>query len=405
MKILIISIYYWPEPVPKPHELAEGLADRGHEVTVLTGFPHYPIGRIYDGYALRPTSTEHVRGVRVVRVPVYPDHTASTVKRAAQALSFPTSALMAGMWLARGADVVYVWGNPPTSGLSGWLVSRLHRGAFVYGVHDLWPDLAVESGMLNSPFAIRALDWLERFVLRRADAVISISDGIKDAMVRRGCPNGKVEVIPHWADERLYRPMAPDMELKAFLGLAGKRVVMYAGNVGRLQNLENLVMASSVVWHDHPDLHVVIVGDGVERERLRELVQRRSIGNVSFVDRVPAEEVVRYLCLSDALYVSLLDSPLAALSVPSKLPTYLACGRPVLSSVSGETDRIVREEDVGVACCDGTVDGIAAGLLAIARTSPEALKAMGARAHRLFEKRFRMSVLLRRHEELFFGAL
>src|SRR5712691_2021376 len=110
MRILIISIYYKPEPVPKPHELAEGLAARGHHVTVLTGFPNYPSGRFYPGFALRPWNSSMINGVRVVRLPLYPDHSASALLRATQFLTFFLSALLLGPLLCGPADIVYVWG-------------------------------------------------------------------------------------------------------------------------------------------------------------------------------------------------------------------------------------------------------------------------------------------------------
>jgi len=119
MRILIVSIYYKPEPVPKPHELAEGLAARGHQVTVLTGFPNYPSGRFYPGFVLRPWTSSVTNGVRVVRLALYPDHSASALLRAAHYVSFFLSALLLGPFLSGPADIVYVWGNPPTSGLAG----------------------------------------------------------------------------------------------------------------------------------------------------------------------------------------------------------------------------------------------------------------------------------------------
>src|SRR5437879_2352672 len=149
MRILIVSIYYKPEPVPKPHELAEGLAARGHNVTVLTGFPNYPLGRFYSGYSVRPWRTEVIGGARVIRIPIYPDHSSTPVLRAAHYLTFFLSALLLGPILSGPVDVVYVWGNPPTSGVAGWMISLLRGARFVYGVHDLWPELAVASGMIR----------------------------------------------------------------------------------------------------------------------------------------------------------------------------------------------------------------------------------------------------------------
>src|SRR2546426_2656673 len=151
MRILIISIYYKPEPVPKPHELAEGLAARGHTVTVLTGFPNYPTGRLYPGFGLRPWRTEHVNGVRVIRVPLYPDHSANALLRSAHYVTFFVSALLLGSILTGRQDVVYVWGNPPTSGVAGWLIAGLRNVRFMGRVYEPWPELRRASGVGKNP--------------------------------------------------------------------------------------------------------------------------------------------------------------------------------------------------------------------------------------------------------------
>src|SRR3989442_4406674 len=188
MRILVISIYYKPEPVPKPHELAEGLAQRGHAVRVLTGFPNYPTGRLYPGYKLRPWHKEGINGVSVVRLALYTDHSTNPVLRAVHYVSFIVSVLLLGPLLSGPVDVVYVWGNPPTSGLAGWIISRLRRARFVYGVHDLWPELAVASGMIRGSLAARMIDSLERVLLKRADFVLPILHGVRQKILPRGVP-------------------------------------------------------------------------------------------------------------------------------------------------------------------------------------------------------------------------
>src|SRR2546425_3363957 len=192
MRILIVSIYYKPEPVPKPHELAEGLARRGHQVTVLTGFPNYPVGRFYPGHSPRLWRKEIVNGVRVIRVPIYPDHSAHAVLRAAHYVTFFVSALVLGPILSGAIDIVYVWGNPPTTGLAGWIISRLRRTPFVYGVHDLWPELALVSGMVQSSIVARMIDALERFVLKRADLIIAISQGFRHKILEKAVPSERI---------------------------------------------------------------------------------------------------------------------------------------------------------------------------------------------------------------------
>jgi len=400
MRILIVSIYYKPEPVPKPHELAEGLARRGHQVTVLTGFPNYPAGHFYRGYVLRLWRREVINGVRVIRLPIYPDHSAQPLLRAANYVSFFLSVLLFGPIVSGATDIVYVWGNPPTSGLAGWIISRLRDARFVYGVHDLWPDLAVVSGMVSNSLFARMIDALERFVLKRADLILAISQGFRQRIVDKGIRQERVQVIPHWADGELYRPVAANGALRKELNWVGRFVLLYAGNVGRPQGLDHLIEAAVLLQTTMPSLLVVLVGDGVERERLKSLVSERRCDNVVFIDPQPPATIVAYSGLADALYVGLKSGSLAPLSVPSKVQTYLACGRPVLCNVPGETAALVNNARVGVNCTTDTPEGISDAVRGLAMVPEDERRAMGHRARELFLRDFSMALLLERHEKL-----
>ncbi len=400
MRVAIISIYYWPEPVPKPHELAEGLVRRGHDVTVLTSFPSYPLGRFYAGYQVRWKQVEHINGVRVVRLPVYPNHSARAHLRVAHVLSFFLAVLCLAPWLSGKFDVAYVWGNPPTSGIAGWLMSRLRRARFVYGVHDLWPELAEESGMIRGSIPLAVLGAIEQFVLRRADLVLPISEGFRQIVLQKGVAPARVHVLPHWADARVYHPAPRDETLVRQLGLDGCFVVVYAGNMGRLQGLTQLIEAAGLLRDEMPRLRVLMIGDGVERDRLRELARQLGASNVRLIERMPPKDVVRFFALADALYLGLADTRLARVSVPSKLATYLACGRPVIANVPGETAVTVEQQGIGVNCAGPSADAIAEGVRSLASLCADARAAMSRRALALFRTSFSMETLLDKHEAL-----
>ena len=219
MRIIILSQYYAPEPIPKPHELAHGLRDRGHRVTVVTGFPNYPIGKLYPGYALRPWSVTIANGVRVVRLPLFPDHSASTRRRIVNYTSFGLSGALLGPWLCGAADVLYVWHPPLTIGLAALAISLARRVPFVYAVHDLWPEMAVAAGMLKEGPVVRMLERFERFVYRRAAVVGVVSPAFVDHLAAKGVPREKMEVLTDWVDDSLYRPVPADPQLAEQLGI------------------------------------------------------------------------------------------------------------------------------------------------------------------------------------------
>jgi colanic acid biosynthesis glycosyl transferase WcaI len=314
-------------------------------------------------------------------------------------MTFFLSTLLIGPFLCGGTDVVYVWGNPPTSGLAGWVIARLRGARFVYGVHDLWPEVAVESSMVRNAFVVRILDALERFILNRADLVLPISHGFKHKILEKGVAEEKVHVLPHWADETLYKPLPNDPCLAAKLGVTDCFVLLYAGNLGRLQGLDNLIEAVGMLQEEIPMLRVILAGDGVERDRLQRLAAERRIKNAVFIGPQTSQEVVAYSGLANVLYVGLVDSQLALLSIPSKVATYMACGRPILSAVPGETAMLIKRGQCGINC-ENTPQGIAGGIRRMAALSEQERLLMGQRAQEIFAREFAMSSLLMQHETL-----
>src|SRR3954463_4879631 len=174
MRVLILSIYHAPEPIPKTGELARELQRRGHTVTVVTAFPHYPSGALYPGYALRPWRWEVRQGVRVLRTFIYPYHGTSSALRMANYLSWMVSSIQAA-WLTPACDVMYVWHPPLTVGVSAWVLSRLKRAPYVYDVQDLWPESALASGLMKPGTLVNLLYRLAGWVYRRAPRVLVVS--------------------------------------------------------------------------------------------------------------------------------------------------------------------------------------------------------------------------------------
>ncbi len=405
MRILIVSIYYPPEPVPKPGELAIGLARRGHDVTVLTGVPSYPSGRVHPGYRNGWPRQESVNGVRVIRLPTFPDRSAVAWRRSLHYALFAVGATLGGLLRAGPQDIVYVWGNPPTSGLAGYLVSRVRRARFVYGVHDLWPDLALASRMVRPGAFVGLIRRLERFLWRRADLVLPVSEGFRSTIVQEVGRPAEVITLPHWADASVYRPVPRPAALASELGVDGRFTILYAGNLGRLQGLENLIRAAALVRDTEPQLRVLLAGAGIERPELERVARAAGATNVQFLGAVPPERVVELSMVADALYVGLLSDGIAERSVPSKFITYLACGRPIICNVPGETTRITTQEAVGVVCDRNAPDGIAEAMRKLMAMGPEARAAMGERALAAFRRVYDMELLLDKHDALMRGLV
>ncbi len=397
MRIVILAQYYPPEPIPKPHELACGLVERGHEVVVITGFPNYPAGKLYAGTHLRPWTWDTLDGIRVLRLPLYPDHSRSAVRRMLNYGSFAVAAALLGTVLSGRVDVMFAEHPPLTIGLAAWILGRVRRSPFLFQVNDLWPESVEATGMVRSR---QVLDWLgrlERFVYRKAAAIAVISPGMKGNLVGKGVPSEKIYVVPHWADESLYRPVPPDLELAKDLGMTGRFNVVFAGQLGLAQGLD-VVLDAADELSDLPDVQFVLVGDGTDAERLRRVASERDLANIRFLGRQPAERMPHIFAISDVLFVHLRDEPLFRITIPSKTIAYMACGRPVLMALEGDAADLIRGAGAGVTCRAGDAKALAETIRSL-RSMPRAeLEKMGHAGREAFLKSYSRSVLLDRYE-------
>ncbi|HLA63701.1 MAG TPA: glycosyltransferase family 4 protein [Rhodothermales bacterium] len=361
MRILFVSQWFPPEPTPISLEIPATLRQFGHEVQVLTGFPNYPSGTVYPGYRIRPWKREEMDGLDVVRVPLYPDHSLSALGRIANYVSFALTSSVLGPFLLKKPDVVLVYHPPLTVALPAWVMSRLRGVPFVYLVQDLWPDTLRATGMVNSERVLALVGRVAKAVYRRAAAVLVISEGFRANLLAKGVAPDKVHVVSNWADADLFAPAEPDRALAE--GLAGRFVVMFAGNQGEAQGLD-VVLDAADRLRDLPDVEFVLVGEGVATPRLKERAEAMSLPNVRFVDRQPVAAMPGVLALADVLLVHLRADPLFAITIPSKIFAYMASGKPMLAAIEGDGATVVREAGAGLTVPSGDPDALAAAVRA-----------------------------------------
>lgn len=400
MRVLTLSQWYIPEPDIKIHLLAKGLVERGHQVTTITGVPNYPQGRIYPGYHQRPWQWEEMDGVRVLRLPLYPDHSYSAVRRSLTYLSFATSASVLGPVLCGPADVMWVYHPPLTVGIPAWWIGLLRQVPFVYEIQDMWPETVAASGMMSSERAMAWLSRLAQFVYRQAAAITVISPGFKRNLITKGVPTEKIHVIPNWADEEIYRPVLRDEALAAEHGLAGRFNVIYGGSMGAAQGLHNVIEAATLL-RDLPEVQFVFIGDGVDQDVLRQVVRERGLDNVRFLGRQPAKEMPRFFALADVLLVHLKSDPLFEITIPGKTIAYLACGRPILCVVEGDAANVVRDAGAGLVCPPEDPAALAQAVRHLLTMPAEQREVMGQAGRRAFLANYTRRILVDRYEALF----
>ncbi|WP_437821408.1 glycosyltransferase family 4 protein [Sorangium sp. So ce1078] len=403
MRVLLISQWYHPEPISRAHLLAEALAAHGHEVTAIAAFPNYPHGRLYPGYRQRLWDVEHVSGTRVIRLPSYLDHSRSRLRRTLNYASFAASTAVLGPALSGRADVAWVHNPPPSLAVAASWLAALRGIPWVYEVQDLWPETAVASGMLGNPHVLAGIDRVNRALYRRAASLIVISPGLVRALSRKGVPADKVHLIPNWADDRIYQPVEPDPQLAAEHGLTGRFVVLFAGNMGAAQALSSVLDAAALL-RDLDDVRFVMVGDGIDAPTLRRETEARALSNVVFIGQQPHERMPHLFALADVLLSHLRRDPRFEITIPSKIPAYMAAARPVLLGAGGDPADLIRDSGAGLVCEPEDPAALAGAVRRLRGMTPEARRAMGEAGRRYFLRWFTRDALVTRYEEVFARA-
>jgi len=399
MKILIVSQYFWPEDF-RINDLALGLRERGHEVAVYTGKPNYPGGRLFPGYGFFGRRVEDFQGVRVMRVPLVPRGDGGALRLTLNYFSFALFAsLLAPFRCAGSYDLILVYEpSPVTVGLPALVLKRVKRAPVLFWVQDLWPETLSAIGAVRSRWLLGLVDRLVRFIYRRCELILAQSQAFMPYLQAQGVPVSRMRYYPNSA-EALYQPVAvgPDAPERALMP-PGFRV-MFAGNIGAAQDFDTILGAAEKLKGEQ-EVQWVIVGDGRLQPWVEREIERRGLaGTVRLLGRHPVQSMPRFFALADAMLVTLKDDPVFALTVPSKIQSYLACGRPIVAALDGEGARVIAEAGAGVAVKAGDAAALADAVLKLYRMPAPEREAMGSRGRDYFERNFERSILMSRLEQ------
>ena len=398
LRVLVLTQYYWPESF-RITDLAQGLKARGHEVTVLTGMPNYPGGRLFAGYgAFRPASEAH-DGIPIKRVPLVPRFSGRGWQLALNYFSFALSASVFGPLRCEGRyDAIFVFEpSPITVGIPAAVLRRVKRAPVLFWVQDLWPESLEATGAVRSRLVLGGVERLVRWIYRRCDRILVQSDGFVERVAAVGGEPARIRVFPNWA-EALYRPVevAPDAAERARLPVGFR--VMFAGNIGAAQSFETILDAAERL-RDERELQWVVLGDGHQRPWVEAEIARRGLaGSVRLLGRHPMDKMPIYFALADALLVTLRKDPVFALTIPSKVQSYMACARPIVASLDGEGARVIEAARCGVTAPAGDAGALAEAVLAMYRMPRAERERMGARARAYYLEHFERERLLDRLE-------
>lgn len=384
-RVALVSQWFPPEPTTIPLGITRSLRQQGFAVDVLTGVPNYPTGTVHQGYSAPRRTVESRDGLRVVRSPLYPSHDQSTIGRTANYLSWAASSALLGAPVLRTADVALVYASPATAATAAMVARLRWRTPYVLMVMDLWPDSVFATGFLTEGLTRRLTEAiLGRFTdwtYRWADHVTVPSPGLRETVIARGVPAEKVSVVYNWADEKVMQPTEPDPEFRPGLGLtADAFVVMYGGNHGAAQDLDVAVKAMAEL-RDLPDVHLVLIGDGVRKPALRSMAHDLRLRSVHFLDQLELERMPAVMAATDIQLVTLTDEALFRITMPSKVQAILACGLPVLCCAPGDAAQVVRDAGAGFTSPPGDPLRLAQAIRLAHGTPRHRLRSLGRAGH------------------------
>lgn len=396
MKVLIVTQYFWPEDF-RINDLALGLKQRGWEVTVLTGKPNYPRGRFFEGYGFLKRSRDSYEGIPVIRIPLLPRGEGGALRLAANYISFSLLASILGPLYCRGRfDAIFVYEpSPVTVGIPAIVLKKFRGAPIFFWIQDLWPESLSATGMVRSPFILRTVEKLVRYIYRRCDRLLVQSRAFADPVRRLGADPDRIVYFPNSAEE-LYQPVSlPEDATERSLLPAGFRV-MFAGNIGASQDFETILAAAERL-KVYKDIHWVVLGDGRMAGWVAQEVRRRGLSdNVHLLGKYPVADMPRFFALADVMLVTLKRDPIFALTIPSKIQSYLACGRPIIAALDGEGARIIEEAGAGMAVRAEDSAALADAVLNMYRMTPDERASMGASGRSYFLANFERNMLLDR---------
>ena len=396
MKILLMTQYFYPEPSAATNRLlsfARGFANKGHDVTVLCEFPSYPSGILARHHRFKLFEKEKYENFTIVRTFIIPTTRFGVISRLLNYASFLVSSFIIGLFLRR-PDVIVGSSPPPTVGLSAALLSIIKFVPLIGDIRDLWPEYAIVIGELTNKFAIWGGRLTEKIFYRRCYAFITISEGLKDYLSKR-CPGKSISIVMNGSsipDSDLYAGKRADC-------FAGDAVtVCYAGVVGLLQPIQDIVDAAQITSKDK-SIRYLIIGDGVKRESLENQLISKNLTNIAFTGGLPFNQTLNYLLKSDIAVVPLLGIEHFKSALPSKFFDYMALGLPIILGVDGEARQILSKNNTGVYYSPGSPEDLVAKIKWLQSHQEEA-RCMGEAGRNLVFSNFSRSVLADRMESI-----
>lgn len=398
-RIVILSQFYTPEPHRIASTIANTLAERGYEVSVVTGYPNRPAGKLYPGYRQRLRFSETINGIVVHRVPLIINYSRKAIERVSNFLTFSMSALTV-TFAIKNADLVYVYGSPATAAIPAQVWQKTLGIPYVVHVQDLWPESVTDSGMVGNSKANNVIrnvlqPWLKR-AYGNAAGLIAISPGMRQLLIDRGNKAERCSVVYNWA-------MESTLEVKPAASFTDDGLrLLYGGNFGLMQDLKTVIEAART-YDDTADFTLDLAGGGMEETDLHTAADGSP--NINFLGRLSKEDVAKKYLEADFQLVTLKDIPIFRTTVPSKLQASLGSGVPVITTVQGDVAQLITQHNAGLVAEPENPESLAAAFRTAYQMTAAERAQMGANARKLYVEKMSQNAAMASVESILTDAM
>ncbi len=399
MEILIVSQYFWPESF-KINDLAFALKERGHNITVLTGMPNYPEGKFFKGYELFSKKTEFFGGIKIIRVPIIPRGSASGMMLFLNYFSFMTIGTIWSFFLSRKYEAIIALNySPITAVYPAVIYKMLHDTVMYLWVFDLWPESVRSAGKLKWSIVDKLLLRMVKSIYDKSDKILISSEGFGKSIKEKGVNENKVVYMPNWA-EAIFEDLSLVDEQKYLSIIPDGFIIMFAGNIGEAQDFDSILKAAELTQKIR-DIKWVIIGDGRKREELKKEIDSRCLSeSVFLLGRYPLFEMPSFFVHANIMLFSLKDEEIFSLTLPGKVQSYMAFGKPIVAMINGEGYEVVMKANCGFTCSAGDYKGLASNIIKAYEMPDNELAVLGKNGYEYYKTNFAKEMLIDRFERI-----
>ena len=402
MNLLILTQYFHPEQF-RINMIAQELLKRGHQVSILTGQPNYPTGKMYSGYKAHQFKKDEWQKITIYRVPIIPRGNAKNVRLVLNYLAFMLSSSFFSFFLKKKKfDACFVFqAGPIFQDFAGVVLKKFYRVPLYLLIQDLWPESLHATGRLKVPVIEKMIRRFVGLVYRQANQILVTSHAFIQPISHYPIKTKPIFLANICED--FYRPIS-DSEKKMVPNMPAGFKVMFTGNLGAAQALSTLIDAANIL-KKHTDIKWVLVGAGSELDNTKQLVKKYGLENrVIFLGCHPSESMPNIIADADVCLATLNKDPIFSLTVPAKIQSYMACAKPIISAIDGEVARMIQEAQCGISVDSENAEALAQAVFALKNNSIDERLQMGKNGRSYYEKHFQSDVVIDKLEHILLRA-